>query len=516
MDPLWLVVPLVALVVGFLVGFKLQSLRSQKGVSDEHDRLVEEARREASAVREAAEHEAKEIILKEKERVEQEQLVLQQEIKKRERELARLEGDLKGQRQKIDSRENELKSREKSVKQKEQAAESAARNAERSLAESKVLLERIAAMTQDEARDALKEQVVEEARSKAASEIRRIEEETAATADEKAKSIIVTAINRYAGEYVAERTVAVVQLPSDDLKGRIIGREGRNIRALEAATGVDLIIDDTPEAVILSCFNPVRREVARMALTRLIADGRIHPSRIEEIVKKCESEVEAQCKEAGEQAIFDLGLHKIHPDLVKMLGGLTFRASYAQNLLRHSIEVGFISGLIASELGANVKLARRAGLLHDIGKAVDHQVEGSHAEVGASLARKYNEPPRVVAAIAAHHGQPKPSTLLDHAVQAANDLSARRPGARREMLASFIQRLDDLERIAVDFKGIKRAYAIQAGREIRVLVDTPNVSDDDSVVLAKEIARKIEDDLSYPGQIRVNVIRESRASDVAR
>lgn len=346
--------------------------------------------------------------------------------------------------------------------------------------------------------------------------MRKIEEETADTVEARAKELIVTAISRYSGEYVSERTVSVVQLASDDMKGRIIGREGRNIRALEAATGVDLIIDDTPEAVIISCFNPVRREVARAALTKLISDGRIHPSRIEEVVRKCEREVDLQCKEDGEQAVFDLGLHKVHHELMRMLGSLRFRSSYAQNLLQHSVEVGFLAGLMASEIGGNVKQARRAGLLHDIGKAADHQSEGSHAEVGATFAKKFNESPKVVAAIAAHHGIPAPKNILEHVVQAANDLSARRPGARRETLAGFVKRLEDLEKVATSYNGIKRAYAIQAGREVRVLVDTAKVSDDEAVVLAKELARKIENELSYPGQIRVNVIRESRASDVAR
>jgi ribonuclease Y len=308
----------------------------------------------------------------------------------------------------------------------------------------------------------------------------------------------------------------VVQLASDDLKGRIIGREGRNIRTLEAATGVDLIIDDTPEAVIISCFNPVRREVARLALSRLIADGRIHPSRIEEVVKRCEAEVDTLCKEAGEQATFDLGLHKVHPDIIRLLGSLRFRSSYAQNLLQHSVEVGFLAGVMASELGLNVKLARRAGLLHDIGKAVDHQIEGSHADVGAQTAKKYNEQPKIVSAIGSHHGTPAPQTVLDFLVYAANDLSARRPGARREMLASLIKRVDELEKAAMTFAGVKQAYALQSGREVRVLVEPTKVSDDQALVLAREIARKMENELSYPGQIRVNVVRESRATDIAQ
>jgi ribonuclease Y len=310
--------------------------------------------------------------------------------------------------------------------------------------------------------------------------------------------------------------VAVVQLPNDDMKGRIIGREGRNIRALEAATGIDLIIDDTPEAVIISCFNPVRREIARLALTRLIADGRIHPTRIEEVVAKCTDEVDQQCKEAGEQAIFDLGLHRVHPELVKMLGRLRFRAAYAQNLLLHSLEVGFLAGVMAGELGLNVKLARRAGLLHDIGKAVDHEIEGPHAVVGAGITKKYGENPKVVQAIAAHHGDEPPQTALDHIVDAANRLSAQRPGARRELLQSYVTRLDDLEKLCLSYPGVGRAFAIQAGREVRVLVENAEVTDEQAILLSKEIARRVESELSYPGQIRIAVIRETRAVDYAK
>jgi len=516
MDPLWMVAVLVALVAGFFAGLVLLSRRAQKQADPDRDRLIEEARAEADAVREAAEAEAQELMLREKEKVEQEHAEALKEVKSREREVKKREGDLKGQQQRLVSRENDLTKREKSIKQKEQAAEASARNAERSLTEAKTKLEQIAGLSRDDAREMLKREMLDEARARAASEVRKIEEETAETVEARAKELIVTAISRYSGEYVSERTVSVVQLASDDMKGRIIGREGRNIRALEAATGVDLIIDDTPEAVIISCFNPVRREVARAALTRLIADGRIHPSRIEEVVKKCQKEVDLQCREDGEQAIFDLGLHKVRPELVTMLGSMRFRSSYSQNLLQHSVEVGFLAGLMAAELGANVKQARRAGLLHDIGKTVDHESEGSHAEEGAAVAKKLNESPKIVSAIAAHHGNPAPKNVLENLVQAANELSARRPGARREALAGFVKRLEELEKVAGDYSGIKRAYAIQAGREVRVMVDTAKISDDESVVLAREIAGRIENELSYPGQIRVNVIRESRASDVAK
>jgi len=328
--------------------------------------------------------------------------------------------------------------------------------------------------------------------------------------------VVSAAVQRYASEYVVERTVATVPLPSDDMKGRIIGREGRNVRALEAATGVDLIIDDTPEAVVISCFHPVRREIARLALTRLIADGRIHPTRIEEMVEKATAEVDQQCAEAGERAAFDLGLGRLHPELVRLVGRLKFRSSNAQSLLQHSIEVGFLAGAMAAELGLPVKTARRAGLLHDIGKAVDQEAEGSHAVVGAAVARRLGEPPRVAHAIEAHHGEVPAVDVLDHIVDAANVLSGQRPGARREMLESYVQRLTDLERVAASFPGVEKAFAIQAGREVRVIVENAQVSDQQARLLSKDIARKVEAELAYPGQVRVAVIRETRATDYAK
>ncbi|MDH4008226.1 MAG: ribonuclease Y, partial [Desulfuromonadales bacterium] len=355
-----------------------------------------------------------------------------------------------------------------------------------------------------------------EARHDAAKLIRQIEDEAKENADKKAKKILSLTIQRYAGDYVAEKTINSVALPSDEMKGRIIGREGRNIRAIEAATGIDLIIDDTPEAVIISGFNPVRREVARLSLERLITDGRIHPSRIEEVVKKAEQEVDGTIREAGEQATFDVGVHGIHPEIVKLVGRLRYRTSYGQNVLQHSLEVSFLCGIMAAELGIDIKQAKRAGLLHDIGKAVDHEIEGSHAVIGGDLARKYGESAEIVHAIAAHHEDEKPDTILAVLVQAADALSGARPGARREMLETYVKRLDDLERIGTSFNGVTSCYAIQAGREIRVMVSSEVVSDDQSHVLAKDIARKIEDEMTYPGQIRVNVIRETRATDYAK
>ncbi|WP_027716409.1 ribonuclease Y, partial [Desulfuromonas sp. TF] len=377
-------------------------------------------------------------------------------------------------------------------------------------------LERLSGLSSEEAKEQLIRTMESEARHDAAKRIKQIEDEAKETADKKAKEILALAIQRYAGDYVAEKTVSVVPLPTDEMKGRIIGREGRNIRAIEAATGIDLIIDDTPEAVIISGFNPVRREVARLALERLITDGRIHPARIEEVVNKAALEVDEAIREAGEQATFDVGVHGINPEIIKLIGRLKYRTSYGQNVLQHSLEVAFLCGIMAAELGLNVKQAKRAGLLHDIGKAVDHEIEGSHAVIGADLARKYGESPKIVHALAAHHEDEKPETMLAVLVQAADALSGARPGARREMLETYVKRLQDLERIGTSFGGVTSCFAIQAGREIRVMVSSEDVSDAHSHVLARDIARKIEDEMTYPGQIKVNVIRETRAIEYAK
>ncbi len=377
-------------------------------------------------------------------------------------------------------------------------------------------LERLAGITSEEAKQTLINTMEEEAKHDAAKILRRIESETREAAARKAQEIIGLAVKRYAGDFVAEKTVSVVNLPNEEMKGRIIGREGRNIRAIEAATGIDIIIDDTPEAVILSGFNPVRREVAKIALERLIEDGRIHPARIEEMVEKVNKEIEVSIREAGEQAAFDVGVHGIDPELVKLIGRLKYRSSYAQNVLQHSREVSFICGIMAAELGLNVKEAKRAGLLHDIGKAVDHEIEGPHALIGADLAKKYGEPSGVVHAIASHHEEIPPETPISILVQAADTLSGARPGARQEMLESYVKRLEDLEKVALSFNGVTKSYAIQAGREIRIIVEGKVIDDDHSFLLCKDIAKKIEKELTYPGQIKVTVIRETRAVEYAR
>jgi ribonuclease Y len=511
-----IVLCLAALVIGVVVGMMMFGKQQSAVPEAERTRLVEAARAEAAEVKRAAQLEAKELALTAQAEAADEHKARRGELQKSEEALRRREEELAKKSGTLQGREAEFEKKEKTVAGREQAAEATARRAAELLDESKQKLEKLAGMSADDARKELMSQVVDDAKKSAAAEVKKIEDGAKAEAEERSKRILGTAIQRYAGEYVSERTVSVVPLPSDDLKGRIIGREGRNIRALEAATGIDLIIDDTPEAVIISCFNPLRREIAKLALTRLIADGRIHPTRIEEVVVKCTDEIEAQCKDAGEQAVFDLGLHKMHPELVRAIGRLRYRSSYAQNLLQHSIEVGLLAGIMAGELGLNVKVARRAGLLHDIGKSVDQEVEGSHAAVGAQLARKFNESPQVVAAIAEHHGEEPHSSVLSHIVDAANVLSGQRPGARQELLASYVQRLGDLEKLAESFAGVQKAYAILAGREVRVIVENAQVSDDQAMMLAKDIAKRIENEATYPGQVRVAVIRETRSTDYAK
>ena len=505
----------VAFVIALYVGRALRPAALPQSDA-EKQRLLEAAKAEAESVKRQAVLEAKERAQQARADVDAELKARQAELEKRGAELASREREMDKRARATAQQLEDLSRQGQQIAKREAAAEAAARAAAQGGVEARARLERIAGLTQAQAKAELVEEVRDEARRAAADEVKKIEDAARVEAEEKSKTIISAAIQRYAGEYVAERTVATVPLPSDDMKGRIIGREGRNIRALEAATGIDLIIDDTPEAVVISCFNPVRREIARLALTHLIADGRIHPTRIEEMVEKATQEVEAQCKEAGEQAAFDLGLGRLHPDLVRLLGKLKLRSSGAQNLLQHSIEVAFIAGAMAAELGLPVKTARRAGLLHDLGKAIDQEAEGPHAVVGASAARKLGEPPRVCHAIEAHHGDVAPTDVMDYLVDAANVLSEQRPGARREMLESYVQRLTDLERIATSFAGVERAFAIQAGREVRVIVENSRVRDQEARLLSKDIARKVEAELTYPGQVKVAVIRETRATDYAK
>jgi len=520
MDYLWMGVAVVVLAA--VLALLLDHLRRQqsqgqaRATQETAERVLREARAEAEAIRKEAELKAKEGILQARSEFEKEAKELRREIQQSEKRLAAKEETLDRKLEQIDRRDTELKRREQASRDREQAQEQRQAEYEGLLDETRKKLEETAGLTREEAKRNLVQSMVEEAKHEAAKHIRVVEQEAKEEADRKAKKIISIAIERLAGEFVTERTVSVVHLPSDDMKGRIIGREGRNIRAIEAATGVDLIIDDTPEAVVISCHNPIRREIARSALERLISDGRIHPGRIEEVVKKAEEELEEAVREAGQKAIFEVGIHGVHPEIVRLIGMLKYRYSYAQNVLMHSIECAFIAGAMAAELGLNEKLARRAGLLHDIGKALTHEVEGSHAIIGADVARKYGESAKVVNAIAAHHEEVKAETILAPLVDAADAVSGARPGARREMLESYVRRLEDLERISSSFKGVEKAFAVQAGRELRIIVEPKDISDDEAAMLAHEVARKIESEMTYPGQIKVTVIRETRTSEFAR
>jgi ribonuclease Y len=513
---------LLYLVAGFAVGFGLAfwvkgRIASQKikAAEDEARRIHENAKRQADNLVREAELEAKDRLLRMKSDFESETKEIRSGLEQRDRRLAQKEEHIDRRSEQIEHREIELVQREKGVVQREEKILQDEQRYNVLIAEQKQQLETISGLTAEQAKELLIRAMENDARYEGAKLVKRIETEAREESDKRSKKIIAMAIQRYAGDFVAERTVSVVPLPSDEMKGRIIGREGRNIRALEAATGIDLIIDDTPEAVILSGFNPVRREVARLSLMKLIADGRIHPARIEDVVKKVTAEVEKTIKEAGEQAAFDLGVHGIHPELVMYLGRLKYRTSYAQNVLQHSVEVGFLAGIMAAELGLNQKLARRMGLLHDLGKAVDHEVEGPHALIGSKLAKKLGEAPKVVHAIAAHHEDVPPNSVYAYLVQAADGLSGARPGARKEMLENYIRRLEDLEGIANSFSGVSNTYAIQAGRELRVLVESDQISDEDAVLLSRDIAKKIEENLTFPGQIKVMVIRETRAIEYA-
>jgi ribonucrease Y len=479
-------------------------------------RIIEEAKKDAGAIKKEAEIQAKDSVVKEKLDFEKEVRETRRELQAAEKRLVSKEETLDKRIDSIDKRESDLLRRDAGLKLREKVIDEKSTEYNRQIDEARRQLEQVAGMTRDEAKKNLIDQMVEQAKHDSAKRIRVIEEEAKEDAVRKSQKIVALAIERLAGDFVAERSVTVVPLPNDELKGKIIGREGRNIRALEAATGIDLIVDDTPETVVISGHNPIRREIARLSLEKLISDGRIHPGRIEEVVRKSEQELEEAIREAGQKAIFDVGVHGVHPEIIKLLGRLKYRYSYAQNVLLHSIEAAFICGMMASELGLNEKQARRAALLHDIGKAVDHEVEGSHAIIGAELARKYGESPKIVNAIAAHHEDVKAETILAPLVDAADALSGARPGARREMMESYVRRLEELERITNSFKGVEKSYAVQAGREIRIMVQHDIVSDDESSRMAREIARKIENEMTYPGQIKVTVIREVRSVDYAK
>jgi ribonuclease Y len=500
------------LAIGLLIGYAYRKNVAEAKVAKAEDavkQLYEEARVKAADIKKEMILEAKEEAIKTRTETERENRERRAELQRTERRLFQREESLDKKMEGLEQREKELAKRENGV---EKAEADVAALHDQQLAE----LERISGLSMDAAREILLENVEREARHDAALLIREIEAKTKEEADKRARNIVALAIQRCAADHVAETTVSVVPLPNDEMKGRIIGREGRNIRALETATGVDLIIDDTPEAVILSGFDPVRREIARITLEKLILDGRIHPARIEETVEKARKEVDAQIREAGEQAVLNTGVNGLHHELVRYLGRMRYRTSYGQNVLNHSIEVAHLAAIMAAELGANVALAKRAGLLHDIGKSIDHEVEGSHAQIGADLAKKYRENNQIVHAIMAHHGDVEPTTIEAILVQAADAISAARPGARRETLETYIKRLEKLEEIANSFDGVDTSFAIQAGREVRIIVKPEKISDSDTIIMAKDIAKRIEDELEYPGQIKVNVIRETRTVDYAK
>lgn len=507
-----ILVGVAGLVIGLIIGYIYRRNIAESKIGRAEDsvkKLIDEAQKRAEVIRKETVLEAQEEVHRLRSEFDKESRERRNEITKIEKRLVQREELLDKKLDSIEQKEEQISRQTKEIaKAKEDLAEVHTRELEQ--------LEHISGMTTEEAKGLLLEKVEHEARHDMAVMLRDIEQKAKDEADKKARNILSLAIQKCAADHVAESTVSVVNLPNDEMKGRIIGREGRNIRTLETATGIDLIIDDTPEAVILSGFDPVRREVAKLALEKLIVDGRIHPARIEEMVHKAQKEVDTQIKEAGEQAVFDVGIHSLHPELVRLLGRLKYRTSYGQNVLKHSIEVAHLASLMAAEIGANAKFAKRAGLLHDIGKAVDHEVEGPHIQIGADLAKKYKENADIINAIAAHHGDVEPKTVEAVLVQAADAISAARPGARRESLENYIKRLENLEGIANSFVGVDKSYAIQAGREIRIIVKPEEIDDAGTTLLARDIAKKIESELDYPGQIKVNVIRETRTTDYAK
>jgi len=507
------------LAAGFGVGLMVKGRMAAGKIKEaeaEAARIVATAEREAETKRKEAVLEVKDKLYQARAEFEKENREKRQELQNQDRRLSQKEENLEKKIDGIEKREADVIRRERELSAREKLAVEKEERFEKGLREQRQMLEQIASMTAEEAKRQLMVSMEDEAKYEAAKTIKRIEDEAKEEADKKAKNIISIAIQRFASDYVAEATVSVVNLPNDEMKGRIIGREGRNIRALEAATGIDLIIDDTPEAVILSCYDPLRREIARLTIERLIHDGRIHPARIEEIAEKVKKDLDIAMKEEGEKAAFDLGIHNMHPEIIKLIGRLKYRTSYGQNVLMHAREVAYFAGIMAAECGVDQKLARRAGLLHDLGKAVDHEIEGTHPQIGADIAKKYGESAKVINTILTHHGEGEASSVESVLVAAADALSAGRPGVRRETLESYLKRLEQLEQTANSFKGVEKSYAIQAGREIRIIVKPEDLSDARSAQLSRDIAKKIEQELSYPGQIKVTVVRESRYVEYAK
>ena len=510
---------IVAVVVGaicFAIGWLWSRTKTKNdyntkiGSAESRSRaIIDDAMKTAEAKKREALLEAKEENLKTKNE-------LDKEVKERRAELQHYEKRVLSKEENLDKKQEQLERKEESLSARENNLQKKSQEVENLYQQGIAELERISGLTSEEAKEFLLQTFEDEVRHDKARIIKEIESEAKEEAAKTAKEYVVTAIQRYAADNVAESTVSVVQLPNDDMKGRIIGREGRNIRTIEQMTGVELIIDDTPEAVVLSGFDPIRREIARVALEKLIVDGRIHPARIEETVEKARKEVEAVCKEAGEEAAYEVGVHGLHPEIIKLLGRMKFRTSYGQNALKHSMEVAQLTGLLAAEVGVDVRLAKRAGLLHDIGKSIDHEVEGSHVQLGADICRKYKENATVINAVESHHGDVEPQSLIACLVNAADAISAARPGARRETLEAYTNRLKQLEEITNSFDGVDKSFAVQAGREVRIMVIPEKINDDDMVILARDVAKRIEDEMQYPGQIKVNVIRESRVQDVAK
>ena len=505
----------VFLLIGYYLRKILVELKIREAKNLSHN-IIKEAEKEAENIKHEATIGAREKSYKIKSDLERESKNKKSEIKNLERRLNLQEDNLLKRQEALENKEKDLQKHQRGISETEERISKKERNLNNLLTEELAKLEKISGMTSDEAKSEIKVQLLQEARQDANTQLKEIEDKTKETANEKSRWIISQAIEKIASDHVSETTISIVDLPGDDMKGRIIGREGRNIRALEQATGIDLIIDDTPEAVILSGFDPIRREVAKMALERLIADGRIHPGRIEEVVNKSKKEMDTKIRELGERAVQEVGIDSIHLEELKLLGRLQYRTSYSQNVLLHSKEVAFICGIMAAELGLDQKLAKRAGLLHDLGKAIDHQTDGTHTQIGADIARRYNEHKIVINAMESHHEDVDPISPISILVAAADTLSASRPGARREMLESYVKRLNKLEEIGNSFKGVEKTFAIQAGREVRVIVESGALNDSDSTFLAKDIAKKIETEMSYPGEVKVTVIRETRAVEYAR
>jgi len=506
----------IALVVLFVIGFVVGMLYRKKVAEKEISSAEEEAKRIINEAIKSAESKKRETLLEAKEEIHRNRSEYEREVKERRSELQKQERRLQQKEENLDKKNDNLDKKTETINEKLAQVEAQQVEVDRIKKSQLDMLEKISGYSVEEAKADLINSLREDVTHEMAMTVKEVEAQYKDEAEERAREIIVTAIQRCAADHASEVTVSVVQLPNDEMKGRIIGREGRNIRSIEQLTGCDLIIDDTPEAITVSSFDPVRRETARLALEKLIQDGRIHPARIEEMVAKAQKEVNAAIKTAGDNAVFETGIHGLNPEIIKLLGRMRYRTSYGQNVLNHSIEVSHISGLIAAELGVDVTIAKRAGLLHDLGKSIDHEVEGSHVQIGVDIARKYKESEEVIHAIEAHHGDVEPHSVIAYIVQAADAISASRPGARRENIENYVKRLEKLEEISKSFPGISESYAIQAGREIRVLVKPEAVDEDHMVLLARDIAKKIEDELTYPGQIKVHVIRETKAVEFAK